>query len=182
VPPLLLPLDPPELLPLLEPLELPLVLPELLPLLEPLELPLVLPELPLLDPLELPELPELLPLLEEPLEPPLVLPEPLLLEPLVLPEPVPLDPPLPLAAPLLLVEPLPDPDVASPQASGPTTIADNSARPENDRFLHHAALRILLPSKARATTRGQVVNWSDQGPGADRAGQRPGHLTMTASG
>jgi hypothetical protein len=66
-PPLLEPLELPELLPLLDPLELP----ELLPLLEPLELP----ELP-------PEFPELLPLELPPLEPPLLGPPPVSPEPL----------------------------------------------------------------------------------------------------
>jgi hypothetical protein len=67
-PPLLEPLELPELPPLLEPLELP----ELPPLLEPLELPEL--PLPLLEPPELPLLEPLEPPLDEPLPPPEPLP------------------------------------------------------------------------------------------------------------
>jgi hypothetical protein len=107
-PPELLPLLPPELLPVPEllplpppelPLELPLA-PELLPLLPP-ELPPELPPLPLPELLPLPPPPELLPLETPPLLDPLAAPELLPPEPLLLPEGIVAESPVPPPSPTL---------------------------------------------------------------------------------
>jgi hypothetical protein len=135
-PPLLEPLELPELLPLLEPLEPP----ELLPLLEPLEPPELLP---LLEPLEPPEL---LPLLE-----PLELPElPPLLEPLELPPPEPLELPEPL-----LDEPLPPPElpplaVASTDASGGGLLSESDTPPQR-------VVRIIRPARPAVATKEERI-------------------------